>query len=365
MDGFAREHSLYCYEIASTYDPGLSYAYPTPGSLLPLSSANGYVENGSDISGYLEPPTPTQAAASVHWAPSLVPTYTGELSTVIPSPQTLDTELVNASDCFASTHSSQEPDASEIPETLESSISSIVDDSTQQFPAYQSPAYSSDPVSLEEGYAAYENDSLRYRESTYLTQNIRYDGSASSSVLRGAYPSNSGYLGDSTGTDFTPDAYYPCSTYASGDIADYLPGANTHPIASSYPSVENSPTNTGAYPAQIEVSLADQAPVSVHTTSPPYRCDECNTNFRSLGEMKRHLKTVKAHKNETTPNYHCFCNKTDTRKTNHQRHVRKCRRPHVTQFICICGRLSSHQDDHVAHIKGCNPKRQRRQFIAS
>ncbi|KAK5633109.1 hypothetical protein RRF57_008823 [Xylaria bambusicola] len=341
MDGSARELGRHLDETALTYDPGFSSARSTlcPSSFLSL--ANGYVENGSDSSGYLQPPNLPQTAASVYWTSRSVPTYTSGAAAV--------------------SYSFQELDASEV---LASSIPGIVNDSASQFSAYHhdtSPADTFYPSSLGNGHVAYEDNSVRYQESPYLTQN---------------YPTNSGYPGDGNGTGLSPDATHPGFIYASGNIevgstsdtVGYTPGASVHPIISGYPSVDNSTgstANTGAYPPQIEISLAQRAPTSTHTTPPPSRCPECNKDLGSPGILKRHLKTVTAHKSETTLVYLCFCGKADTRKENHLRHLKPCRRTLIGQAICTCGRLSCHREDHVAHVKGCNRQRRRRQSISS
>ncbi|KAF7531870.1 hypothetical protein G7054_g8490 [Neopestalotiopsis clavispora] len=84
---------------------------------------------------------------------------------------------------------------------------------------------------------------------------------------------------------------------------------------------------------------------------PPFLCVTCGRNFTTKDSLRRHYKTV--HTKPESPFYWCRCEKKDTRKDNHLRHVDSCTREARCKYLCKCNMFCDNKDCHVAHVRAC------------
>lgn len=118
------------------------------------------------------------------------------------------------------------------------------------------------------------------------------------------------------------------------------------------PSMSASPSSNGGSPSSSATTSTSFSTPPTDTTNfkAKFRllCDQvhCRRSFPSRKDLDRHIDSV--HTKSTA--FQCQCSKVDTRKDNHDRHVRTCRRPVLASFRCRCGTEASTGVEHLAHI---------------
>lgn len=121
------------------------------------------------------------------------------------------------------------------------------------------------------------------------------------------------------------------------------PSTSPGQTSSSTPSV---PTTTE--PSSTPLTDVDN-PVPGNRVPARFVCQEerCSRSFGSQKDLDRHRDSV--HGSSGADVFRCRCGKTEARKDNHDRHVRKCRLPTVAPFCCRCGREAERVADHLEH----------------
>ncbi|KAK4206304.1 hypothetical protein QBC37DRAFT_239274, partial [Rhypophila decipiens] len=75
----------------------------------------------------------------------------------------------------------------------------------------------------------------------------------------------------------------------------------------------------------------------------------CSFAPSSKKDRERHFSSV--HGSAGGNGFRCRCGKVSTRKDNHNRHIRGCRKEVITSFSCWCGRETGLVTDHQEHIR--------------
>ncbi|KAK0623780.1 hypothetical protein B0T14DRAFT_517043 [Immersiella caudata] len=144
-----------------------------------------------------------------------------------------------------------------------------------------------------------------------------------------------------------------------GDISTQSP--NEH---SSLPSEQNSPsalhlasvTETSSWPTpptsvdtSVSPSQSTGTPASsIASTSSRFACRESRCSgraFRNQKDLDRHFDSIHG-----TDVFHCRCGKSEKRKDNQDRHVRKCRLDVRGAYRCPCGHTTASPKEYLTHI---------------
>ncbi|KAI0537497.1 hypothetical protein GGR58DRAFT_527377 [Xylaria digitata] len=122
---------------------------------------------------------------------------------------------------------------------------------------------------------------------------------------------------------------------------------------------------------QQEASLqSHNTPSRSPTTGSPYRCQfqACNKVFPNNRELQRHCKSRKHAQHlwddcstASASSFRCACGKFDTRRDNHERHVKICQNEATGQYRCDKGHTRSDKEEWLAHLQDaeCKPRRGR------
>lgn len=140
-------------------------------------------------------------------------------------------------------------------------------------------------------------------------------------------------------------------------------GAWSCPASGAVEDVSTTATTPLKAPEQLQLTpgvLAAPSPARAAPSTSRFACQEadCLLQFSSQKDLDRHFESV--HGTDLVK-FRCVCGKLDSRKDNHDRHVRKCRLPKQDSYRCRCGSTSDRATAHLDHVArwqrrlGCPP----------
>jgi hypothetical protein len=107
-----------------------------------------------------------------------------------------------------------------------------------------------------------------------------------------------------------------------------------------------------------DFSCRRQLELAVHqSTEHKFPCLRgCPRSFTTSRRRDDHHQSGHRQPQSTAPHYQCGCGMTvvATRRDNHLRHLRGCRRRGTTPYICRCGHLpTTDREEHMRHLTNC------------
>ncbi|KAI1129491.1 hypothetical protein F5Y10DRAFT_290876 [Nemania abortiva] len=113
------------------------------------------------------------------------------------------------------------------------------------------------------------------------------------------------------------------------------------------PQADNAEGFLGPFQQNLHSSYT---PVSDESTrAKRFTCGECGSQFEYKKDLERHVKSK--HRRDGDSTYKCRCGKTDPRKDNHRRHVKKCKNRYLigNSYTCVCGGEYANPDEYLGH----------------
>jgi len=164
----------------------------------------------------------------------------------------------------------------------------------------------------------------------------------------------------------------PSASHLLGTSSRDSTGSTPPSTTGSLPALELNPESPA--PADPEPADPDIAPnaspaaaaAAADTRSKPFTCQlgRCGASFPSQKDLVRHHHSQQ---HAALPSFRCACDKPESRRDNHKRHVEKCKLPHRQPFRCENGHTAETDNRAwVAHLesRGCAPRRGRRRRTA-
>ncbi|KAK3989413.1 hypothetical protein QBC44DRAFT_308638 [Cladorrhinum sp. PSN332] len=129
------------------------------------------------------------------------------------------------------------------------------------------------------------------------------------------------------------------------DDGDSSNSTSPSPLSPAMP--RGSPVFSAPAPSELTSDTATQTTQMSHSPNGlgDFRCANCHQALSGGRELRRHVDEV--HGTET---FRCHCGKKDARKSNHERHVRPCRRQVSNAYRCRCGRETNELNEHLRHV---------------